>query len=66
MPRSYYDDNFGFYEIESEEDIEFYHEMQRQSVWKKCAGCGRKVKLKPDYGYCNSCANKMERGFDVG
>ena len=64
MPRSYYDDNFGFYNIESEEDIEFYHEMQRQSVWKKCQGCGRKVKLKPDYGICNSCAERAERGGD--
>jgi rRNA maturation endonuclease Nob1 len=64
MP-SYYDDNFGWYEIESEEDVEFYHSMQRKSVEKKCDGCGRKVKLAPDYGYCNSCATKLERGQDL-
>lgn len=64
MPRSYYDDNFGFYDIQSEEDVEFYHEMQRVSVRKKCEGCGRMVRLKPDYGYCNSCADKMEKGWD--
>jgi rRNA maturation endonuclease Nob1 len=64
--RSYYDDNFGFYEIRDEDDLEFYHEMQRRSVRKKCEGCGRMVKIKPDYGYCNSCATKLERGFDVG
>lgn len=64
MPRSYYDDNFGFYDIQSEEDVEFYHEMQRQSVSKKCEGCGRMVRLKPDYAFCNSCADKIERGWD--
>ena len=66
MPRSYYDDNFGFYDIQSEEDIEFYHEMQKVSVRKKCQGCGRMVKIKPDYAYCNSCADRMERGGDLG
>ena len=64
MP-SYYDDNFGFYEIESEDDIEFYHRNQKRSVLKKCQACGRKVRLLPDYAYCNSCVNKLENGFDV-
>jgi hypothetical protein len=63
MPRpTYYDDNFGHYEIESEEDVGFYHQMQAASVWKKCADCGRKVKIKPDYAICNSCADRQERG----
>lgn len=65
MSASYYDDNFGRYEIESEEDIEFYHQVQRESVRKKCQGCGRTVKLRPDYGYCNSCADKIEHGWDI-
>jgi len=64
MP-SYYDDNFGHYKTESEEDVEFYHRVQKESVWKKCEECGRKVKLRPDYGYCNSCATKREQGFDI-
>jgi hypothetical protein len=52
MPRdsTYYDDNFGFYDIESEEDVEFYHAVQKESVWKNCQRCGAKVKLRPDYG----------------
>jgi rRNA maturation endonuclease Nob1 len=62
--KSYYDDNYGHYEIESEEDIEFYHRTQRQSILKKCSGCGRMVKIKPEYGYCNSCADKIEQGWD--
>ena len=45
MSRSFYDDNFGFYDIRDEDDIEFYREMQRISVRKKCQGCGRMVKI---------------------
>jgi hypothetical protein len=62
---SYYDDNFGHYEIESEEDVEFYFSVQAQSMEKTCEGCGRRVKLMPQYGYCNECAAKRERGWDI-
>lgn len=65
MPRSYYDDNFGEYEIESQEDIDFYFQTQRNSVKKKCQGCGRMVKLLPDYAYCNACTETLERGGDL-
>lgn len=61
---TYYDDNFGHYEIESDDDVDFYFEMQSQSVEKECCGCGRRVKIKPEYAYCNSCADKRERGWD--
>ena len=64
MP-SYYDDNYGWYEIDGPEDVEFYHRTQKESVWKKCQACGRRVKIKPDYGICNSCADKRERGMDI-
>lgn len=63
MP-SYYDDNFGWYDVNSEEDVEFYRQVQAESVWKECSCCGRKVKLRPDYGICNSCADILERGGD--
>ena len=63
---TFYDDNYGHYEIESEEDVEFYRETQRQSITKRCKGCGRKVRIKHDYAYCNNCATKLERGMDVG
>lgn len=62
---SYYDDNYGWYEIESPEDVEFYHQTQRESVRKKCKGCGRIVKIKREYAYCNSCADKIEKGYDI-
>lgn len=66
MPeRTYCDENFGTYEIRDEEDIEFYRETQQRSVRKKCQGCGRTVKILPDYAYCDSCARKREQGFDI-
>ena len=66
-----YDDNFGFYGDgdesmdDREETIRFYRRNQRDSVSKRCRGCNRKVRLLPDYAYCNSCADKRERGMDI-
>lgn len=65
MPRTFVDDNYGVYVIESEEDVKFYHQTQRDSVRKKCKGCGRMVKIKRDYALCNSCAETVERGGDL-
>lgn len=61
---TYIDDNFGTYDIEDEDDVEFYHDVQRRSVEKTCEGCGRRVRLLPDYAYCDSCANKREHGWE--
>lgn len=63
----YYDDNYGVYEDDEdpEETRKFYKETQAQSVYKKCQGCGKRVKIKRDYAYCNSCADKRERGMDI-
>lgn len=62
----YYDDNYGFWEdMDDPDNVEHYHRTQRESVWKKCQGCGRRVKIKRDYAYCNSCADKREKGFDI-
>ena len=65
---SYYDDNFGHWNMEDDDPdkVDFYHQVQKESVWKKCQGCGRKVKLRPSYGICNSCCEKLERGEDLG
>ena len=66
MPPTYIDDNFGTWDIRDEEDIEFYKQVQAESILKTCDGCGRQVRLRPDYGYCNSCATKIEHGYDLG
>jgi hypothetical protein len=58
------DDNFGNWEINDEDDVDFYIQVQNESVEKECQGCQRMVYLRPDYGYCNSCADKRERGWD--
>jgi hypothetical protein len=69
MARSYYDDNFGFYEgmegPDAEDNLEFYRQNQKRSRRKKCQGCGQMVKILPEYAYCNSCADKRERGYDI-
>ena len=62
----YYDDNFGHWSDMDDPDMrEFYDQVQQESVLKKCEGCGRLVRLRPDYSICNSCADKRERGYDL-
>jgi hypothetical protein len=60
---SLYDDNFGIYEAGDDPagTREFYDRVQKESVWKKCDDCGRRVKLRPSYGICNACADRRER-----
>ena len=66
----YVDDNFGTWEgmepgnPDYEDNMRFYNQVQRESVWKTCQRCERRVKLRKDYGICNSCADAMERGMD--
>jgi hypothetical protein len=63
MP-SYYDDNFGHWEDMDDPDMrDFYRQVQAESVWKKCVICKRRVKLRPDYDKCNSCMERLERGY---
>jgi hypothetical protein len=67
MP-SYYDDNFGHYEMECEDEEEvlaFYHAVQDSNRPTVCQGCGGTFMLRPGYGYCNSCADKREKGMDI-
>jgi hypothetical protein len=67
MAPSYYDDNFGHWDGMDDPDmVEYYKQVQRESVRKKCKGCGRTVKIKREYALCNSCADKVERGYDIG
>ena len=62
---TYYDDNFGHWDIEDEDDMKHYRRMQETNVEKECAGCHRMVMLQPQYGYCDSCATKIEQGWDI-
>jgi hypothetical protein len=58
----YYDDNFGRWDIEDDDDVAFYHRVQRESVLKICRDCGQEVRLRPSYAICNSCADRIEGG----
>jgi hypothetical protein len=61
----YYDDNFGCWDDMNDPEMrEFYHQVQRTNVRKKCQGCGRMVKIQPHYAYCDSCATRREQGYD--
>ena len=64
MP-SYHDDNFGeWHDMDDPDNRAFYHQVQRESVWKKCTECGRKVKLRRTYSICNGCADAIEGGYE--
>jgi len=64
MPE-YYDDNFGHWDDMNDPDMQdFYWKVQKESVWKTCRICKRRVKLRPDYDLCNACASMLERGID--
>ena len=58
---SFYDDNYGWWD--EEDGIEFYWEVAKRSVWKKCVDCGRRVKILPEYECCSPCADKREGGY---
>ena len=62
---SYYDSNYGHWDMEDgQDDIDFYHDVQRRSVTKICQGCDQRVKLLPQYAYCDNCATMIEQGWD--
>ncbi len=65
---TYYDDNFGHWDKEHMEDpdaVAFYHQVQAESIWKRCHGCGGIKKLRPEYYLCDGCATKVEQGMDL-
>ena len=63
--RSYYDSNYGHWDMEDgQDDVDFYHDVQRRSVTKTCQGCRTRAKILPQYAYCDSCATKIENGWD--
>ena len=67
MVSTYIDDNFGHWDdMHDDENVEFYRDVQSRSVEKKCMGCERTVRILPHYAYCNDCADKIERGMDLG
>jgi hypothetical protein len=60
----YYDDNYGVWNMDDDDSREFYQEVQRTNVRKRCVICGRIVKIQPQYDKCNACCERLERGDD--
>ena len=63
----YYDDNFGHWDMDDdqEERQTFYRKVQDESIWKVCSLCDEKVKILQQYDKCNSCMDKLERGYQI-
>ena len=60
----YQDDNFGAWHDMDDPDVrQFARQVARESVWKICVDCERRVKLRPEYECCNSCADRREAGL---
>jgi hypothetical protein len=57
-----YEDNFGFWDIDGEEEQAFFEEVQRQSVQTNCERCERCVRLVRNKTLCASCASALECG----
>ncbi len=57
-----YDDNFGFWDIDGQEEQAFFEYVQRQSVLKTCDRCERPVSLMPPKTLCASCVAALECG----
>ena len=65
MP-THFDDNFGTWSDMDDPDMRsFYNHVQKTNIKKECSGCSRMVNIQPHYAYCNSCADKRERGMDI-
>jgi hypothetical protein len=49
-------------EFDDDSDEAFERYYQSTLVERKCQGCGGHFMGRPDHGYCNGCADIIERG----
>ena len=42
----------------------YLREKDARSVLRECEGCGESVRLPPEHGYCDGCADARESGID--
>jgi hypothetical protein len=57
-----YEDNFGYWEIDSSEESAFFMHVQSQSALINCQRCSRPVRLLPIKTVCAACASALECG----
>jgi hypothetical protein len=60
--RGVYEDNFGYWEIDSREELAFFAHIQSQSVSVTCQRCKRSVRLLLTKTICAPCASALECG----
>ena len=57
-----YEDNFGYWEIDSREELAFFSHIQSQSVRATCQRCKESVQLLSTKTVCAPCASALECG----
>jgi hypothetical protein len=62
MAAAVYDDNFGFWDIDGQEEQAFFEYVQDQSVEKICMRRERRVRLMLPKTLCASCVTALEWG----
>jgi ribosomal protein L37E len=57
-----YEDNFGFWDIDGQEEQAFFDHVQRESLPATCDRCGHRVRLLQSKTLCASCVTALECG----
>ena len=57
-----YEDNFGFWKVESPEEEAFFEDVRSRSVPRTCERCERPVRLLPPSTLCARCISALEFG----
>jgi hypothetical protein len=61
MAAVFYEDNFGYYDLEADPDVPAFF-VKSQSKPRKCLRCSEPVKLQPGRETCARCCDAMEYG----
>ena len=57
-----YEDNFGFWNIESPEEEAFFEDVRSRSIPRRCERCECSVRLLPPSTLCARCVSALEFG----
>jgi hypothetical protein len=57
-----YEDNFGFWDIDGQEEQAFFDHVQRESLPRTCDRCEQRVRLLASKTLCASCVTALECG----
>jgi hypothetical protein len=57
-----YDDNFGYWQVDDAEELEFFKHVQSQSIGRSCERCRGAVRLMAPKLLCAPCISALECG----